>query len=256
MRVGWVEMEKLQKAWSRYRFRPSRRACWLFAAAFPLFIGLGFWQLHRVEEKQAINALREARARDAAITLGADAPEDIEALRYRQVSLRGEYDVAHQFLVDNQLQDQVPGYHVLTPFRIAGSGKAVLVNRGWVPLGPTRAVLPTLDGPPTGVVRVEGTLDHLHRVGYRLRGAEIPAAGWPSLVQLPEPGPLSARLGYPLLPYQVLLAPAAEGGYVRSWHRARLDPANNRGYALQWFLFAACAAFFFVRHGLKSTARD
>lgn len=248
-------METLLKALSRYRFRPSLRAWALFGAAFPLFVGLGFWQLHRAEEKLAINALREARARDAAISLGADAPEDIEALRYRQVSLKGEYDVAHQFLVDNQLQDQVPGYHVLTPFRLAGGDKAVLVNRGWVPVGSSRAVLPALAGAPTGQIRVEGTLDYLHRVGFRLRGAETPGAGWPSLVQLPEPGPLSARLGYPLLPYQVLLAPAAEGGYARTWHTARLDPANNRGYALQWFLFAACAAFFFVRHGLKSTAR-
>lgn len=248
-------MEKLQRALSRYQFSPSLRACLLFGLTFPLFIALGIWQLHRAEEKQAINALREARTRDAAIKLGVDAPEDIEALRYRQVSVTGEYDTAHQFLVDNQLQGQAPGYHVLTPFRIAPGGKAVLVNRGWVPLGSNRAVLPALDGAPAGQVRVEGALDYLHRTGYRLRGAEIPGAGWPSLVQLPEPGPLSARLGYPLLPYQVLLAPAAEGGYVRTWHTVKLDPANNRGYALQWFLFAACAAFFFARHALKSTAR-
>jgi surfeit locus 1 family protein len=236
---------------SDYSFKPSLRAWLLFVAVFPLFMALGFWQLQRGEEKSAINALREVRSQDAAIRLGADAPEDIDALRYRIVQVEGEYDTAHQFLIDNQLQGQAVGYHVLTPLRLAETGKAVLVNRGWVPLCASRAILPDTGGAPSGRVRVQGALDRMHRVGFRLKGAEIPGAGWPSVVQAPEPGPLSVRLGYPLLPYQVLLDPAAEGGYVRAWRAAKLDPDKNRGYALQWFLFAACAAVFFVRHGFK-----
>jgi surfeit locus 1 family protein len=102
---------------------------------------------------------------------------------------------------------------------------------------------------------VQGKLDYLHRVGFRLKGAEIPAAGWPSVVQLPEADQLAERLGYPLLPYQVLLDPDAESGYLRVWHAAPLDPGKNLGYALQWFLFAAGAAFFFLRHTLKRGAR-
>lgn len=237
-----------------YNFKPSLKAVLLFGIGFPLFISLGFWQLHRAEEKAAINALRESRASEPLLRLGPKAPPEIDALRYRPVFAEGEYDTAHQFLLDNQLQGQAPGYHVLTPLRLAGSEQAVLVNRGWVPLGTSRAVLPDIGRAPLGLVRVTGTLDVLHRVGFRLKGAEIPADGWPSVVQLPEADQLSARLGYPLLPYQVLLDSFAEGGYGRTWQTALLDPGKNRGYALQWFLFAAFAAFLFIRYAFRRGA--
>lgn len=238
-----------------YSFKPSLRAGLLFGGLFPLFVSLGFWQLQRAEETSAINMLREARTREPRIRLGPEIPADLEAMRYRPVFAEGEYDTAHQFLLDNQLQGQVPGYHVLTPLRLAGSERAILVNRGWVPQGASRAALPDVVSAPSGRVRVRGSLDFLHRVGFRLKGAEIPAPGWPAVVQLPESGRLAERLGYPLLPYQVLLDPDAEGGYARSWHAVPLDPGKNRGYALQWFLFAAGAAFFFMRHALGRGVR-
>lgn len=238
-----------------YSCKPSLRAGLLFVGIFPLFVSLGFWQLQRAGEKSAINALREARTQEPSMRLAPETPADLEAMRYRPVFAEGEYDTAHQFLLDNQLQGQVPGYHVLTPLRLAGSGQAILVNRGWVPQGPSRAVLPDIGLATPGKIRVQGTLDYLHRVGFRLKGAEIPAAGWPAVVQLPEADRLAERLGYPLLPYQVLLDPAAESGYVRLWHAVPLDPGKHLGYALQWFLFAAGAAFFFMRHAFRRGAR-
>jgi surfeit locus 1 family protein len=237
-----------------YRFKPSLKAALLFGIAFPLFISLGFWQLHRAGEKTAINALREFRATEPVMRLGPEPPPELDDLRYRPIFAEGEYDTAHQFLLDNQLQGQAPGYHVLTPLRLTGSKRAVLVNRGWVPMGANRAELPDIGPLPQGPVRVTGTLDALHRVGFRLKGAELPADGWPSVVQLPEADRLAERLGYPLLPYQVLLDPFAEGGYSRMWQAAPLDSGKNRGYALQWFLFAAVAAFFFIRHAFRRGA--
>ena len=174
-----------------------------------------------------------------------------DALRYRPVEVSGAYDPDHQFLVDNQVRGGKPGYLVLTPLRIAGTGMAVLVNRGWVPLGADRARKPEV-GFDTQAVHVSGIADYFPRVGFKLRGAEIPGPGWPSVVQVPEPGPLAERLGYPVLPYQVLLDPAAPDGYVRAWHEVSPDPGKNRGYALQWFLFATVAAVLYVRHGLKA----
>jgi surfeit locus 1 family protein len=37
---------------------------------------------------------------------------------------------------------------------------------------------------------------------------------------------------------------------VRDWKPANVDPGKNRGYALQWFAFAATLVFLFVRSGL------
>jgi len=235
-----------------YSFKPSFQSVGLFVIFFPLFMVLGFWQLQRADERTAINAQLDARSQEPAVALGGVLAEDIEDLRFQPVVAEGQYDGDHQFLLDNQLQGQMVGYHVLTPFRLSGTNRAVLINRGWLPLETSREKLPDIHQLPSGVIRVAGRIDRLHRVGFRLEGADIPTAGWPAVVQAPDADKIGQRLGYPVLPYQVLLDPAAEGGYSRLWHSVRLDPGKNRGYALQWFLFAALAAFFFVRHGIQS----
>lgn len=175
---------------------------------------------------------------------------DGQALRYRRVESEGEYDPAHQFLLDNQVRESQAGYHVLTPLRIKGADVAVLVNRGWIPVGANRAQKPDLPLAQLSAI-VSGTVEKFPSVGFKLKGAEIPAAGWPSLVQVVDSEQLSHRLGYRVLPYQVLLAPDQRDGYLRDWHPASLDPDKNRGYALQWFSFAALVAVLYVWYGFK-----
>lgn len=236
-----------------YSFKPRWKASLGYLLILALFVNLGLWQLRRADQKTALMEAREQRGQDAPIQLsGAEAnPDD---LRYRRVVVSGEYDPAHQFLLDNQVHDQKPGYQVLTPLRIAGGDKAVLVNRGWIPVGTDRARLPDV-GLQATRVQIAGVADHFPGVGLKLKGTEIPAPGWPAVVQLPEPSALAERLGYPVLPYQVLLDPQAEQGYVRAWREVRLTPEKNRGYALQWFLFAAVATVIYLRHGLKVGSR-
>lgn len=237
---------------THYSFKPGWGWSLVFLVVFALFIRLGMWQVHRADEKKALQEAQEQRVRDEPVALRGDesSPDD---LRYRRVLVAGEYDAAHQFLLDNQVHAQSPGYHVLTPLRITGSDRAVLVNRGWIPWGAERTHLPDLALRET-VVRISGMADRFPGVGLRLRGAEIPAPGWPSLVQVAEPERLAERLGYKILPYQVLLDDTAGEGYVRAWHETRLTPEKNLGYALQWFLFAAVAAAFYLWHGLKAGA--
>lgn len=225
----------------------------LFAMGLGLFLSLGIWQLHRADEKKALMAARESRGQDTPLRLDGQ-QADLEALRYRRVVVAGEYDAAHQFLLDNRMRGQQPGYEVLTPLRIAGSGMAVLVNRGWMPLGRDRARPPE---PTLGAtaVRLSGVVEHFPAVGFKLKGAEVPAPGWPALVQVAEPEALAGRLGYPVLPYQVLLDESAGEGYVRAWRENRLTPEKNLGYALQWFLFALVAAVLYVRHGFVAGKR-
>jgi surfeit locus 1 family protein len=218
-----------------------------------LFISLGIWQIQRADEKRALMEARESRVQETPVRLSGQ-ESSLDDLRYRRVIVAGEYDAAHQFLLDNQLHDRQPGYDVLTPLRISGSDKAVLVNRGWIPLGADRTRRPDVSLRKTSV-SVSGVADRFPGVGFRLKGAEIPGPGWPSVVQLAEPERLAERLGYPVLPYQVLLDPSAEEGYVRAWRETRLDPGKNLGYALQWFLFATVAAILYIRHGLKAGSR-
>ncbi len=238
---------------SNYSFKPGWGISTVFLAVFALFVNLGLWQIHRADEKQGLIEARELRGRDEPVRLDGGV-SDPDVLRYRRVAVAGEYDVAHQFLLDNQLHEQRPGYRVLTPLRLAGGGAAVMVNRGWIPLGANRAQLPDL-GLASASVRLTGVADRFPGVGFKLKGAEVPGPGWPSVVQLAEPEQLARRLGYPVLPYQVLLDESAGEGYVRAWRENRLTPEKNLGYALQWFLFALVATVLYIRHGLKAGAR-
>jgi surfeit locus 1 family protein len=106
------------------------------------------------------------------------------------------------------------------------------------------------------MITVRGIGEKFPGVAWRLAGAEIPSPGWPSVVQVVDSAVLSERLGYSILPYQVLLSAAEPEGYVRDWKPANLDPGKNRGYALQWFSFAAVLVTLFVWHGVTPKSRE
>ncbi len=228
----------------RSRFAPRPIPTILALAAIVLFAALGSWQLGRADEKRAM--ARNFNAGGPAIDwpqLPADAP------RFQRVSLRGRYDADHQFLLDNMSHESVAGVQVLTPL-VLDNGKAVLVNRGWLPFGATRQDLPPVDvdGEKRTVV---GRLDELPRPGIWLKGPAT--SGWPRLVQYPGMAELSAALGRELAPRQVLLDPGVPDGYVRDWIVTGTTPDRHLGYAVQWFAFAALAgAIWFVLSLRKS----
>ncbi len=233
-----------------YNFKPGRVPALATALLFPLFVSLGLWQSHRAEQKEALIELRLARSRAEALVLGPWRLPPLEEVRYRRVALEGQYEDAHQILLDNQIVDHQAGYFVLTPLRLPGNEQRILINRGWVPAGPNRASLPRV-GIAANPVRVRGVVDKFPSVGWRLQGAETPTAGWPGVVQLLDAAALSRHLGYPVMPYQVLLDAAEPDGYVRRWTAADPDPAKNRGYALQWFSFATILIALFIWFGFK-----
>ena len=109
----------------------------------PLLIALGIWQLGRSEEKRIfLEQQEQGLASSEIIQLSTAIEDNVDALRYKKVQAAGHYDQAHQFLIDNQISAGKAGYFVLTPFVLQGEAKAVLVNRGWVPLNQDRSVLP------------------------------------------------------------------------------------------------------------------
>lgn len=233
-----------------YNFKPGRVPALATALLFPLFLSLGLWQQHRAAEKEALIALRLSRNQAAELALAPTALHSLEEIRYRRVVLAGQYDQAHQLLLDNQIVDHQPGYFVLTPLKLPGSEQRILINRGWVPAGPNRSSLPGV-GFTGHSGQVRGVVDKFPSLGWRLQGAETPTSGWPGVVQLLDAAALARHLGYPVAPYQVLLDPAEPGGYVRRWTSADPDPVKNRGYALQWFSFATILIALFVWFGFK-----
>ena len=222
----------------------------VFLVLFTLLISLGLWQLDRAEEKRQLLKLNDKRSSTQILLLTGETPDNPNKLRYREVQLSGTYDEEHQFLIDNQIVNGQPGYFVMTPLVLSKSGKAVLVNRGWVPLKMNRSELPEISLPQNNIaVKISGRINIFPSVGIQLDGAEIPTPGWPSVVQVVDHEILSEKLGYPLFGFQVELDPDENNGFVRQWHEARiLTPERHQAYAFQWFAlaFTLCGLFFWI----------
>ncbi|MDD1632449.1 MAG: SURF1 family protein, partial [Methylococcaceae bacterium] len=227
----------LQLRFGRYRLRAGLWPTLATLTLLPLLTGLGFWQLERAAGKQRLQAEFDQRQQDTAVGLGGEL-QDAELLRFRRVRVRGDYEPAYQILIDNRVHQGRAGYHVLTPLRLGASDMRVLVNRGWVPVGPDRRVLPAVP-PPEGEVEVDGIATVPATGGFRLGAAQPAAPGWQARWQYVDLDAYAASVPFPVQPVVVLLdhdSPA--GGYTRQWARLDSGIATHQGYAFQWFSLA------------------
>jgi len=61
------------------------------------------------------------------------------------------------------------------------------------------------------------------------------------------------RLGLTLLPFVIEQTSEARDDLAREWERPDTGVDRHRGYAVQWYLFAALAAVLYVALGFKRT---
>jgi len=231
-------------------FAPPAWGVALVALGLAVFVSLGYWQLGRAHEKQALFDAFMQGSQDTvdATGLGFD-----ELARYQHVRLRGAYDATRQILLDNMPSvTGRPGYRVLTPFERADGRGWVLVDRGWVPLGATREDLPDVT---VGVREreVSGILDVLPIPGMRAGPAAAPgSADWPRVLLFPTEADVESALGVDVESRIVLLDAGAPDGFERKWRPALgFGPERHLGYAIQWFAFALVAMVIFVAVNLR-----
>jgi len=219
----------------------------VYLCLFPLLITLGIWQLERSEEKRIFLKQQEKGLASAEIIqLSTALGDDVDTLRYKKAQANGYYDMAHQFLLDNQISAGKAGYFVLTPFILQGEAKAVLVNRGWVPLSHDRSVLPDVQIKNEQSF-VSGRINNFPSVGIKLAGAEIPSDSWPSVVQVVESQVLAKKLAYSLFPFQLELDKDLPEGFKREWQATTVMlPEQHTAYAIQWFALAFTLTLLFI----------
>ena len=141
-------------------------------AAMLATLSLGFWQLSRASQKEALQAATDARKGLPALDNTALAAiKNVADELHRPVRLQGRWLPQHSVYLDNRQMNGKPGFHVLTPLVLDGSGVVVLVQRGWVPRNfVNREQLPAVQS-PTGVVGVEGRLAAAPPRLYEFQGA-------------------------------------------------------------------------------------
>ena len=216
-----------------------------------LLISLGFWQLGRADEKKVFLEKQKISVEKDVINIKSALATIPEDLRYRKIELTGEYDEQHQFLIDNQIVNGQAGYFVMTPLKIDGVNKTVLVNRGWVALNKDRQILPKLSVTTLNTT-LKGRINNFPVVGIRLAGAEIPTEGWPSVVQVVDINILSKKLSVSLLPFQIELNADMNNGYKREWKKSTIMPPEKHiAYAVQWFGLAITLTVLFIWFSIK-----
>ena len=236
-------------------FAPPAWGVALVALGLAVFVSLGYWQLGRAHEKQALFDAFMQGSQDTvdATGLGFD-----ELARYQHVRLRGAYDATRQILLDNMPSvTGRPGFRVLTPFERADGRGWVLVDRGWVPLGAAREDLPDLT---VGVREreVSGILDVLPIPGMRVGPAAAPgSAAWPRVLLFPTEADVESALGVDVEARIVLLDAGSPDGFERKWRPALgFGPERHLGYAIQWFAFALVAVVIFVAVNLRRVSAE
>jgi len=225
------------------RFRPRALPTLATVAAVALFVSAGNWQGRRMHEKEALRDQFDAATAVAAMELPtAAAATDWSALRYRAVVVSGEYDAQHQVLLDNRVHDGHAGYHVVTPLTLV-DGRVVLVNRGWAPVGASRATLPTV-APPPGRVNVDGRIAIPSAEFFELAASPPAGSVWQNL----DPERFTAATGVKVLPVMIeaTQAPVPHDGLVREWPAPDFGVEKHRIYQVQWYLFAALAVVFWI----------
>ncbi|MCK8516919.1 SURF1 family protein [Methylonatrum kenyense] len=235
-----------------FDFRPGMVPTLAFLLLLPVLVGLGFWQLDRAEQRAGLLASFDAQRTAAPVNLNRDRL-DPEAMLFRPARAEGEFLPERSLLLDNQTHRRTVGYHVLTPYRLAGDDRVVLVDRGWVPAGESRAQLPEV-GMESTEIPIEGHLDQGPATGIRLGGLADGESGWPLRIQYIDYAELGARVDAELLPVVLRLAPDSAEGFVREWRPEHPDgygPERNRAYAVQWFGLAAALVVIYLAVNLR-----
>jgi surfeit locus 1 family protein len=214
----------------------SRRSivfCAFALVAAALFVRLGFWQLARLRAKVQRNAVIAAQQRAQPVQF-ASLPADTAAARYRRAVVAGTFDYERELVVSGRTNQGSPGVELVTPLRRTGSDTMVLVNRGWV-YSPNAAAVDRARWREGDSATVSGYVE--------LYAPDAPAttAADPRIVRRLSRREVASRVRAPLAPYYLVAT-----GDTASAHPVRrempvLDEGSHRGYAIQWFAFAAIA---------------
>jgi len=195
-------------------------------------IRLGFWQLDRLHGRRDVNAMLAARGALPPVDL---ATTDVGTVAYAHVIAAGTYDPSHEIVLSGRSYQGMAGNHILTPL-VLEDGRAVLVDRGWVPLDVASPPVAGAAAAPTGPVTVSGLALPPDSI------SASPVSPAPSVVTRIDLG--IAALPYQLVPAYVLLQtqdPAQASGSPIPGVPPTLDEGPHLSYAIQWFAFATIA---------------
>ncbi len=202
--------------------------------AVAVCVRLGFWQLSRLEEKQASNVQRVAIHAAPPVTVP---PADENVRHEQRATVRGTFTAGYDFILLNRSYRGDGGVEVVSPFRLE-SGAWLLVNRGWIPQA-------FRDAPPSPVTQPVTLRGYLYVWNHEAEEAK-PAALQPRQWIFLDAPRMAAQLrqeetfrNAEFLPYGFMMtAPVTQEWLPRPRGFPELDEGPHASYAAQWFFFA------------------
>lgn len=211
-----------------------------------VLIGLGSWQVRRLQWKENLIATMEQRMAAAPIDLAS--LSFANEVNYRRVSVSGRFlpdRVFYQFAIARSGEG---GYHLLTPLQL-GDGRFLLVDRGWIPYDRRGLVVA-----PVGAVTLSGVLRQPEHhwsqpandaVGNNWYGVDLPKMA--ELATVPDFLPTVLELD----------ATPNPGGYPLGGQTRVSLPNDHLGYAMTWYGLALALLVIYglaFRRGANCTA--
>lgn len=224
---------------------------WVFSiAAFSLLIGLGIWQLKRLEWKEGLIHEIEA-ARSETPPEGLPATEKLAEFPFRHFRVKGHFEHEKEFHLAARYYKNQLGYHILTPFALS-DGREILLNRGWVPVEKKET-----ESRPESIAADQGE----EEITIRLRTDSdhnffTPEADpvhnlwfWKDISKM------NIARGLSLLPYTAdVIAPQGEALPIPLEDKIELRN-DHLGYAITWFLVALGGVVIFLTYHYEPKAK-
>jgi surfeit locus 1 family protein len=209
-------------------------------------IGLGVWQINRLEWKEGLIAEIEAANARAPRDGWPATPEEAATLGWRRVQVAGEFLHDKELHLAARYYHSQLGYHILTPFRLE-DGRVLLLNRGWVPVegkDPALRAQGQVSGPLSLLVQVRTDNDRNYFTPEGDAAKNI--WFWRDIPRMRE------ATGLPLEPVTAdVLHANVPGGYPASSDGEIRLRNDHLGYVITWFSLAIAAAVMFVLYHLR-----
>lgn len=244
----------------------SRQWWWvtlLILAAMMVLARLGFWQLDRLQQRRAANAVLSATLAASPLDLaGATVPDDLSPLKNRQAMATGIYDLERQIILIVHNWQGRAGVHLITPLVFPDGETAVLVDRGWIPEAdnnPAGHAKYDVPGPVTieGFVALSQALPGGSETTPLQSGGSETASIQKDWYRV-DVAAIGQQMPYELLPFFVLQA-AEDNSQLpfRTDPEIDLSEGSHLGYAFQWFIFSLGLGIgygLYVRKNMKEKA--
>jgi len=211
-----------------------------------LLLGLGTWQVQRLDWKEGLIAERNAALAAAPVPLPKTV-DDARSLAFHPVRAEGEFLNDREIHLNAQSLKGDAGFHIITPLRLS-DGAIVFVDRGFVPTD-RRAPATRQAGEIAGPTVVTGLLRQPEPPGWFTPANEPQKNSWFSI---DLPAMTRAAAIESALPFYIDADKTpVPGGWPQGGQTITDLPNDHLQYAITWYALALALVAIYIRFALR-----